>query len=42
MLGGFPVARDHIELMLLGVVGLSFVPVAIELLKDRRARQRGC
>ena len=35
-LGGVAVVRDHIELFAIGVVVLSLVPVAIELLRARR------
>lgn len=38
-LGGFAFARNHIELVLLAVVGLSFVPVAIEFARSRQSSQ---
>lgn len=38
-LGGFAFARDNIELMILGVVVLSVIPLALELLKARRERR---
>ena len=38
-LGGFAFARDHIELMILGVVVLSVIPLALEFLKARRERR---
>jgi membrane-associated protein len=37
-LGGFAFARDNIELMLVGVVTLSLVPILVEVLRSRRAR----
>jgi membrane-associated protein len=37
-LGGIEFARNNIELMLLGVVVLSFVPIAVEFVKTRRER----
>jgi membrane-associated protein len=40
-LGGFAVVREHIELMLVGVVALSVVPLVVELVKVRRERRRG-
>jgi membrane-associated protein len=36
LLGGLAFARDHIELMILGVVVLSVIPLALEFLKARR------
>jgi membrane-associated protein len=38
LLGGFAFARDNIELMILGVVVLSVIPLALEFLKARRER----
>ena len=38
-LGGFAFARDNIELMILGVVALSVIPLALEFLKARRERR---
>jgi membrane-associated protein len=38
-LGGFAFARDNIELMILGVVVLSVIPLALEFLKARRERR---
>jgi membrane-associated protein len=35
-LGGVAVVRDHIELFILGIVALSLVPVALEVLRGRR------
>jgi membrane-associated protein len=37
-LGGFAVVRNHIELMLVGVVALSLLPLVVEFLKARRER----
>lgn len=34
-LGNIPLVKDHIELMLLGIVGLSVIPIAIEALLHR-------
>jgi membrane-associated protein len=39
-LGQVAVVRGHVELFVLGVVALSFVPVAVEALRGRRARSR--
>jgi len=38
-LGGFAVAREHIDLMLVGVVILSVIPLVVEFLKTRRERR---
>ena len=38
-LGQGAVVRDHVELFILGVVALSLVPVAVEVLRSRRAGQ---
>jgi membrane-associated protein len=39
-LGQVPFVRDHIELILIGIVALSVVPIAVELLRGRsRARE---
>jgi membrane-associated protein len=38
-LGHVAVVRNHVELFVLGVVVLSFVPVGIEALRSRRARR---
>jgi membrane-associated protein len=38
-LGQVAVVRDHVELFVLGVVALSLVPVGLEALRARRARQ---
>jgi membrane-associated protein len=38
-LGGFAFARDHIELMILGVVVLSLIPLALEYRRSRRDRR---
>ena len=37
-LGGVDVVRDHLELFILGVVAVSFLPVAVEALRGRRNR----
>jgi membrane-associated protein len=39
-LGRVAVVRDHVELFIVGVVALSFVPVAIEGLRSRRSEGR--
>jgi len=36
LLGGFAFARDNLELMILGVVALSLIPLVVEFLKARR------
>ena len=36
-LGNIPVVKDNIELMLIGIVGLSLIPIGLEALKHRRA-----
>ncbi len=38
-LGQFELVRGHIELMLVAIVGLSVVPLVLELLKARRERR---
>lgn len=38
-LGNITLVKDNIELMLVGIVGLSVVPVAIELLRGRSKRR---
>ncbi|WP_246080594.1 DedA family protein [Modestobacter altitudinis] len=38
-LGQVAVVRDHVELFVLGVVALSLVPVAVEVVRGRLARQ---
>jgi membrane-associated protein len=38
-LGGFAFVRNNIELMLVGVVVLSLIPLAVEFLKARRERR---
>jgi membrane-associated protein len=35
-LGRVPFVRDHIEIILVGVVALSVLPIAAELLRRRR------
>lgn len=37
-LGGYTFVRNNLELVLIGFVGLSFIPIAIELLRNRRKR----
>jgi membrane-associated protein len=39
-LGGFAVVRDHIELMLVGVVALSVIPLVVEFARARRERRQ--
>ena len=39
-LGQVAVVRDHIELFILGIVALSLVPVAIEVVRGRREARR--
>lgn len=36
--GGLPIVRDNIEITLLGIVGLSIVPIVIEVWRARRHR----
>jgi membrane-associated protein len=36
-LGGITFVRDHVELILLGIVALSLIPIVIELVKARTA-----
>lgn len=36
-LGNVPIVKDHIELILIAIVGLSVIPIAIEALRHRRA-----
>jgi membrane-associated protein len=38
-LGQVAVVRDHVELFVLGIVALSLVPVAIEVVRGRRAQR---
>ncbi len=40
-LGGFPVVRHNIELILIAIVGISFLPVMAELLRARRRARVG-
>lgn len=39
-LGGISLIRDHVELMLIGIVALSLVPIAIEALRARKLSHR--
>ncbi|MGH3722330.1 MAG: DedA family protein [Pseudonocardiaceae bacterium] len=39
-LGGTPFVKDHVELMLIGIVALSIIPIVIEALKARRLNRR--
>jgi membrane-associated protein len=39
-LGGFAVVRDHIELMLVGVVALSVIPLVVEFVRARREQRQ--
>jgi membrane-associated protein len=39
-LGGVAFVRDHLELILVGIVALSFVPIVAELLRARRQTGR--
>lgn len=39
-LGQVPFVKSHIELILLGIVAVSVLPIAVELLRARRARTR--
>ena len=34
--GGIPFVADNIELVTIGIVGLSLIPVILEVLKQRR------
>jgi len=36
-LGGITFVRDHVELILVGIVALSLIPIVIELVKARTA-----
>ena len=36
-LGNIPFVKDHIELILVGIVGLSVIPIGFEVLRGRRA-----
>jgi membrane-associated protein len=36
-MGNIAFVRNHIELILLGIVALSVLPIAVELLRKRRA-----
>jgi membrane-associated protein len=38
-LGQVAVVRDHVELFILGIVALSLVPVAVELVRGRRGQR---
>ncbi|ROT33748.1 DedA family protein [Micromonospora sp. HM5-17] len=40
-LGQIPIVKDHIELILVGIVALSVIPIVIELLRNRSAAKRG-
>lgn len=39
--GGLPIVRDNIEITLLGIVGLSIVPIVIEVWRARRHARAG-
>lgn len=39
-LGGIAFVRDHVELILIGIVGLSVLPIVIELVRARRESTR--
>ncbi|HEY2764014.1 MAG TPA: VTT domain-containing protein [Pseudonocardiaceae bacterium] len=39
-LGGITFVREHVELMLIGIVALSVVPIIIEVIKARRETRR--
>jgi membrane-associated protein len=36
--GNVPIVKDHIELFLIAFVAISFIPVAVELIRARRSR----
>lgn len=38
-LGGFAIVRDHIDIIVIGIVALSLIPVALHLLQARRVPQ---
>ena len=40
-LGNIAVVKDNIELILIGIVGLSVIPIAIETLRHRRQARTG-
>jgi membrane-associated protein len=35
-LGGIPFVKDHIELILIGIVALSIIPIGFETFRHRR------
>jgi membrane-associated protein len=37
LFGNLPVVRDNFSLVILGIIGLSVLPIVIEVLKHRRA-----
>jgi membrane-associated protein len=39
-LGRITFVRDHVELILVGIVALSFIPIVIELVRARRPSRR--
>ena len=41
-LGNITFVKDHIELILLGIVGISVIPIALETLRHRRDRLASC
>lgn len=41
LFGDIPVVQERFELVILGIIGVSVLPIAIELLKGWRARRRG-
>ena len=38
-LGNIPFVKDHIELILIGIVALSVIPIGIETLRSRRSKR---
>ncbi len=41
LFGDIPVVQERFELVILGIIGVSVLPIAIELLKGWRAKRRG-
>jgi membrane-associated protein len=40
-LGAITFVRDHVELILVGIVALSIIPIVVEAVRARKASQRG-
>ena len=39
-LGTFAIIRDHVDLWVIVIIGLSLIPVAIEVIRERRALKK--